>query len=192
LVDRAEVTDELVNFSDWGSPAVLFFNLADTARTSVSVDILRYGADLLLSRGASLTLLAVLDVVQHARSKSTGFASEECSGWLCLALLRLFSWSLHKVGASTPKITQPVFRCRSAQLWRAARMARPYNPSRKHRNHPCGTGCDKGEPRISELGKSWISGFRNKRYFLCEFSNLPLDGFYTFVHSGRDRLVSVH
>ena len=148
-MDRAEVTDELVNFSDWGSPAVLFFNLADTARTSVSVDILRYGTDLLLSRGASLTLLAVLDVVQHARSKSTGFASEECSGWLCLALLRLFSWSLHKVGTSTPKITQPVFRCRSVELWRTGSDGSALTiPAESHRNLSCGKGCDKGEPRI--------------------------------------------
>ena len=73
MVDRAEVTDELVNFPDWGSPAVLFFNFADTARTSVSVDILRYGADLLISRGASLTLFSQFSKPDNARCKPTGF-----------------------------------------------------------------------------------------------------------------------
>ena len=50
------------------------------------------------------------------------------------------------------------------------------------------------QQRIQNLafGKSWLSRFRNKHHFAGEFSNLPVDGFNTFVYSGRDRLVSFH
>jgi hypothetical protein len=81
LIDRAELTDELANFSDWGSPAVLFFNFADTTRTSVSVDILRYGADLLISRGASSKHFSQFSKRRNnARSRQDSIPFEQCSG----------------------------------------------------------------------------------------------------------------
>ena len=131
MVDRAEVTDELVNFSDWGSPAVLFFNLADTARTSVSVDILRYGADLLPSRGASLTLLAVLDVVQHARSKSTGFASEECLGGCALRYCVCFRGVFIRWERAHRKLRSPSFGVARSSYGAPAAMARPLQSQQK-------------------------------------------------------------
>ena len=80
LINPTEVTDELMNFFPTGEVLAVFLsNFPDTARTSVAVDVLRYGADLLVSRGASSTRFSQFSNSHNTRSQQTDIPFERGS-----------------------------------------------------------------------------------------------------------------
>ena len=184
FINATEVTDERVNFFPTGAVLRSCFSISLTLQGLPPLwTFLRHGADLPISRGPSLTrfsqsskphnnarieptecnpIRVVFQVITH-RPPFVGRVVH------CVAQLVFLEFS-----CGGDELTETCAVSRSVSLgpavarwrrWLSSYKARQTAIAAREQTLSCGTGCDKGESRIFDFGKSWLSRSCNKRHF---------------------------